>query len=149
MRKIKLNQGKYALVDDEDYVWLNSFKWYYSQGYARKNQWLAIEKRYVVISMARLVNQTPPGYETDHKNLDTLDNRKDNLRTVTHQQNNFNKVFNKNNTTGHRGVHWDKRTKRWYSRIMRDRKSIHLGYFGDISDAIRVRKQAEKIYHAI
>jgi hypothetical protein len=50
------------------------------------------------------------------------------------------------NKSGVIGVHWNKNHKYWCAQIMVDRKTIHLGSFKDINDAIKARKNAEKLY---
>ena len=82
----------------------------------------------------------------DHINHDKSDNRKSNLRMCTVAQNNFNKGLSKNNTSGIIGVYWSKKDRKWRSRIMINRKSISLGMFNNLEDAIRARLQAEVNY---
>ena len=65
------------------------------------------------------------------------------------QLNHFNMKLFKNNNSGHTGVYWFKRDKKWQAQITLDNKRIHLGYFNNIQDAILARKESEKLYHAI
>lgn len=144
MKKIKLTQNKYALVDDRDFEWLSQWSWCYSHGYA-----LRATNAGDRIYMHRAINDTPKGFETDHINRDKLDNQRMNLRTVSRAQNSMNHPAHKNNITGIKGVNWSKNAKKYYARIVINRKKIHLGYFDDIETATKARKEAEKIYHAI
>jgi hypothetical protein len=52
----------------------------------------------------------------------------------------------KKNTSGAVGVHWNKRDKRWVAQIRVNNKTLSLGYFKDINDAIAARKAAEIEY---
>ena len=79
----------------------------------------------------------------DHINHDGLDNRRKNLRGCTHSQNNMNRL-EKNSKSGKIGV--DQTKWGWRARIKVDGNERHLGYFKDLQDAIRVRKDAEKKY---
>ena len=89
-----------------------------------------------------------PNDQLDHINRIRTDNRRANLREVSHKQNGQNKSKPSNNTSGHPGVSWYKRISKWQARIMHNYKLIHLGYFTDIEDAITARKAAEKLYWA-
>jgi len=108
VKKIKLTQGRYALVDDEDFNWLNQWKWCFdrSNGYAHRNQWVNGKNR--KIYMHRIILGNPRGIlikvETDHKNRNKLDNRRKNLRVVTRSENVLNKGLQSNNTSGIPGV---------------------------------------------
>lgn len=143
MAEIELTNGGFALVDSKNFDWLNQWKWYVStSGYATR--------RYKkTIRMHRLVNKTPDLLFTDHINQNKLDNREKNLRTVTKSQNGFNTVLSKSNTSGHKGVYWDKFTKKWRAEIKLFYKKISLGRFTNIEDAISARKEGELLYHAI
>ena len=144
MKKIPLTKGQFAIVDDEDYEWLNERSWCYSHGYALRGT--NSGKR---IYMHREINNTPEGLETDHINRDKLDNRRSNLRTANRSMNSANHSAHRHNITGIKGVVLDKRTRLYRAQIGVDGKRIHLGYFKDVEQAKQARGKAEKIYHAV
>jgi len=82
----------------------------------------------------------------DHINHNTLDNRDENLRPVTQQQNSFNSSIQSNNTSGITGVSWHKQKEKYAAYIRIDYNLKHLGCFDDIENAKRVRKEAEIKY---
>lgn len=149
MKEIQLTQGKVVLVDDENYERLNQVKWcallsrgkYYAvRGIYKKGK---IKRIY----MHREIINVPCGIYTDHINGDTLDNRKENLRLCTHQQNCFNrKNPHKDNRLGIKGVWWNKQNKKFRAQIQLNDKSIHLGYFNVIGDADSAYRKAEEKY---
>ena len=79
------------------------------------------------------------GYEVDHKNLNTLDNRRENLRYVTHQQNQINQPLQKNNTSGVSGVSYYKPRGKYRARIKVSQHDIHLGYYNSFEEAVQAR----------
>jgi len=85
MQKIELTKGQFTLVDDEDFNYLNQWKWHIStKGYALRCIWIGSghkNRKGINIYMHGEVNKTPKGYQTDHINRNKLDNRKSNLRT--------------------------------------------------------------------
>lgn len=85
----------------------------------------------------------PDVKERDHINQVKTDNRRSNLRSVTHSQNCMNKRVQPNNECGTTGVGMDKRSGRWYARIKKEGKQIYLGCFADKSEAVAIRKEAE------
>lgn len=88
-----------------------------------------------------------PEKTPDHINGNGLDNRIINLREATTSQQRMNSVVPSNNTTGAKGVYIDKRrNNKFYAKIVVDKKSIHLGYFESLNDAIAARKAAEMKY---
>ncbi len=140
--KIPLTQGKCAIVDGCDYTYLNQFKWYYdNKGYAIRNCDPTIFMHRVILERM--------GYQdfadSDHINRNGLDNRRCNLRPATGSQNGWNTGKRKDNTSGYKGVYWDR--KKWRARIKVNGKPIHLGLFDDIKDAARAYNEAALKYH--
>ena len=78
----------------------------------------------------------------DHINGNRSDNRIENLRPVTHQQNQFNK-------TGVKGYSWHKPSQKWRSQIVVDATQIHLGMFDNEEDARNAYLEAKNTYHII
>jgi hypothetical protein len=83
----------------------------------------------------------------DHINGNTLDNRKANLRICTRAENNCNIKRRKNNTSGYKGVSFDKRKKKWSAYISKNYKHYFLGYFVTPEEAYIAYCKASKKYH--
>lgn len=134
MKLIPLSQNKYAKVDDEWFDLVTRYgRWYYNDGYAityRKGR---------RIRMHRLIMRAKQGQRIDHRNHNTLDNRKANLRFSTLTQNNCNRSKGRNNTSGYIGVVQDPTTGHWRPNIYRRSKAISFGQFGDIHHAALAR----------
>lgn len=81
----------------------------------------------------------PAGYEVDHISLDTLDNRKCNLRICTHQQNQCNQPLQRNNTSGVSGVSFYPPRNKYRARIKASQHDIHLGYYLTFGEAVQAR----------
>lgn len=143
MKKINLTQGKFALVDNEDFEYLNQFKWKFdaTTGYSCRTLYPK-GKEY----MHRIINKTPRNMQTDHINRNKLDNRRENLRTVTAKLNVRNTGLFKTNKTGHKGIwFWETREK-WQVYIWNNNKKVYLGIFNTLSEAIIARKDGERKY---
>lgn len=134
VKKIQLTKGKYALVDDEDYENLVKYKWHAVNGkYAARSVWNGTKRKMVL--MHREVLGNPEGLDVDHINMNTFDNRKGNLRAVTHQYN----CFNRPAVGGHsrfKGVIKSSNGK-WSSRISVGGKDINLGTYETEEDAAK------------
>ncbi len=134
MKYITLTAVQVAIVDDADYAWLSKYRWYAGfdkptqNDYAKRHLAVGVNK-YKKIKMHRdILGVTDPKIQVDHKNGDTLDNRRENLRVATSSQSNANRRRNKNNKSGFKGVTWDKRKQTWRATIYHG-KQYHLGYF--------------------
>ena len=88
-----------------------------------------------------------PSREIDHINKNPSDNRIGNLRECEHAQNMQNKRRYANNTSGHTGVVWNKKSQRWQAQIHVAGRNNHLGFFQTKEAAITARLQAEPQYH--
>jgi len=143
MKYIKLTQGQWAIVDDEDFEWLIKYKWYANYDlstrgyYAMRNIPLGNGKR-KHLKMHRVIMNAKQGEQIDHKNRDSLDNRKQNLRFATPSQNQANSKIRSDNTSGYKGVVWYKNYQKWQVRIRYQGKRIYLGSFNNKEDAALV-----------
>lgn len=145
MKEIKLTKGKVALVDDDIYDYLMQWKWYCdSNGYAVRNERYITasgERKRNTIYMHRVIMNALSGTDVDHRWGDKLDNQRSSLRVCTRSQNQANK-FQSNNTSGFKGVTWEKRDKKWRAYISFNRRKIHLGLFNDKIEAAKVYNAA-------
>ena len=125
MRYIKLskqgkNKGLYKTTVDPDLLYkLSKFRWCISNGgyAARRNGNKTMQ-------MHRYIIQAPSEMEVDHINGNKLDNRRCNLRLVTRTQNNANRGIASNNTSGYKGVSWNKSLNLWMVYVKLNRKRI-------------------------
>ncbi|MGD2093527.1 MAG: HNH endonuclease [Phycisphaerales bacterium] len=132
-RLIVLTQGKYAIVDAEDYERLSRHKWC-----AGKSKYTFYAHRGVTggtIKMHREIMHAPKGMVCDHKNHNGLDNRKSNLRVCTSAQNQYNKKAKEGCSSRYKGVVRRGNYKRWRARIGFNRKRIHIGDFKSEKEA--------------
>ena len=143
MKLIPLTQNKNALVDDEVYPILSKHKWYVAKrGYGFYAQRMVNRK---ILPMHRLITNAPKGLDVDHKNGDTLDNRKENLRLASRSQNEWNRKKQSNNTSGYKGVIFSEGI--YKARIRVFKKLYYLGGFRDKKKAALAYNVAAKKYH--
>jgi len=142
MKKIKLTQGKYAIVDNADYELVSKYTWCASK--QRNGRHYAITNlpsksgKHVMIYMHRLILglKTGDGKITDHINRNSLNNRRRNLRIVSASDSNRNrKGYGKSKQ---RGVSWSERKKRWKVRVT-------IGSFSTEVEAVQAFKTARRM----
>ncbi len=83
----------------------------------------------------------------DHINGDPSDNRIANLRAATHSENMRNARKSCRNTSGHKGVAWDRRSRRWRVKLNSEGKDKHIGVYRNIADAVAAYAVASRRYH--
>lgn len=140
MKRIPLTQGKFALVDNEDFEELNQYKWYFSRGYAVRNIGKWPNQRNLF--MHRQIMNVLPGLETDHKNHIRLDNRRANLRICTSDDNRLNQL--KRGKQKYKGVRRAPKSNKYEARIQADGKHIRLGLFNSEIEAAGAYDKAAK-----
>lgn len=148
MVKIDLGNNQFALVDYEDYEYLNELKWHiYKNGnhlYAKSSFY--VNKKQKNILMHRLILE-PNGKCIDHINGNGLDNRKCNLRICERHQNALNRKKNINNSSGFKGVSWFKAAKKWRAQIQYKKIVYYLGSYEKRIDAARAYNEAAIKFH--
>ena len=151
MKKIKLTQGQFALIDNEDFERVSKYKWHADYNkttksyYAKTTPYIGHNKS-KNIRMHRFIMNVPRVLQVDHINKNTLDNRKSNLRFCTREQNMWNSK-SRSGTSKYKGVSFDKQKKKWMARISSNRKIMHIGYYISQKDAaIAYNKKAKKIH---
>ena len=151
MQIISLTKGLTTLVDDVDYERVNKYKWYaLDKGkgniYASRKEWLPKDKKYISISMHRFIlGLMGPYFEIDHINGNTLDNRKENMRIVTNQQNMLNlKIRAGRRYKGASFCNRNKLNKKWRAYIQVNKKFKDLGYFFTEEEAAKAYDKAAK-----
>lgn len=150
MKKVPLSQGKVSLVDDEDYALVSKFKWYAWKGrvtfYAVRTFTKPNGKRGRVY-LHRFILEADGCKQVDHHNHDGLDNRRSNLRLCSASENQSNRKMQKNNSSGFRGVFWDKRNKKWMAMIQWENKKTTIGRYLEKTQAARAYDIRAKELH--
>lgn len=122
--------------------WRNKVKNFYCLTNVKRN------KKSFSIYLHRYLMSCPEELQVDHINHDTLDNGKENMRVVTHAQNNQNRKGPQENkkSAGGIGVSWDKRKQKRKVGYRIRGKRKHVGYFKDIKEANRASLEARKTH---
>lgn len=95
----------------------------------------------------RAIMGNPIGAEIDHINHNKKDNRKNNLRICTHAENLRNVTKHLNNSSGYKGVSWNKQRNKWHARIEVNGNDKHPGYYDDKLEAAEAYNEAAIRYH--
>ena len=115
VKKIPLTQGKFAIVDVENYERIARFKWYATK--SQRNYTFYADRAF---------------YTNERKGdrlillMRRLDNRKTNLREITPTLNNHNSRLRKSNVSGYRGVCWNKSLNLWAIQLFKSKKLVCL-----------------------
>lgn len=145
-RAIPLTRGQFATVDEADFEAITALTWY-----AGKNGYAACDLRRdgkrIRLTMHRYLLNAPAGSYVDHINGNKLDNRRENLRLCTNQENLRNAGRSKANTSGFKGVSYDKPRDKWAAYICPNGSKIFLGRFANAEAAARAYDEAALKYH--
>lgn len=135
------NSRRKAIIDNTDARKVCEHNWFLYRGYAVSG----INGRPVFLH--RFIMDTPAGMVTDHINCNKLDSRRANLRICTNRQNILGQKTSVDNTSGYKGVSWDKGMKKWRASITVNYKKIVLGFFTDRGIAATAYKTAASLHY--
>lgn len=150
MKEINLTQGKIALVDDEDFEYLNQWTWHAEKGrstfYAKRTDYNSGKAKGVrmhteILKFHNLHSKT----QVDHKNHNGLDNRKENIRPASAGENNMNHNIKQKGSSKYKGVvkHINNNTNSYRAAI----QNKNLGFYENEEDAaIAYDNAARELY---
>lgn len=140
---VKISNNQIMICNANDWKKYSDIAWYNVKGYASASY---KGKR---IYFHRLILNPPSNKEVDHINRNKLDNRRENLRIVSHNANMANRGAMKNSKTKIPGVYWHKHRQKYFVEIKVDKTRICLGAYKTLEEAKKVREQAEKEYQKV
>ncbi len=147
---IRKNGDKHiVLLDDADHYEQSKFLWHIS---STRNTYYVRRETHIynkrdVIYLHREIMSVPSDMKVDHINGNGLDNRRENLRVCTHQQNLFNGRKHQNCSSRFKGVSWSQSRSRWCAFIKRNGKTVNLGRFRvEVEAAIAYNRAATELF---
>lgn len=139
--------GCTILIDDEDYTKIKDYKWHLMRKKAEEGNlfyfttttYLPYKERRGSVFLHRVIMdcQLGDGKIVDHKNHNTLDCRKENLRICTSFDNMRSVNKSKRNTSGYKGIHQNNVTKKWIARVQMKDSKLSLGTYDTPEEAAR------------
>jgi HNH endonuclease len=145
-KEIELTHGQVTIIDDCDFDKVSKYKWSAIWSKHTKSYYVICSYRdngkAIIICLHRFILNTPKNKHTDHKNHDTLDNRRSNIRVCSRSQNQGNREKKSICSSKYKGVAWSKRDKLWIAYIRVDHHRTHLGCFKNEDDAAVAYNQA-------
>lgn len=151
--EIKLPKGHKAIVDDDDFEYLNQFKWcnngngYVTHRFDNGTGRLVKTGMHKIVLERKLGRKLLPTEETDHIDNNPLNNTRANLRASTHQENTRNRSkTNSPASSRFKGVSKSKNAKKWSAQIKIDQKLIYLGSFNTEDAAARAYDAAARAH---
>lgn len=153
MKLLPLYGGGVAGVDDEDFAAVSQHRWTLHQNSPSRTRTTRyavtrINGRlvYLHLFLWRLWGRAPVPV-VDHRDGDGLHCTDLNLRPARVIDNNRNRGLIRSNTSGFKGVHWDKRRQSWRAKISVAGTRLHVGYFATPVAAAHAYDTAAQLHH--
>ena len=140
---IDLNQGLQTIIDIQDFNIVNEYSgtWYAQVSkvnyYVYIHVYDEINKRKRVALHRAIMQVNDSDVLVDHRNHQTLDNTRDNLRLCTNSENQMNSRMQINRSSQYKGVSWQKQKNKWRAFIQFQKQSLYLGSFIDEIEAAK------------
>jgi hypothetical protein len=147
---VPLTKGYEAIIDAEDVDLVKGHNWWSEVCFKADGSLRAVYARSDTSGMQyihRVIMRADEFHLVDHIDGNGIDCRKSNMRLTANTGNSQNKKINCNNTSGFKGVTWNKRREKWEVKIMAYRKKKHIGYYVSLDDAAEAYSKASAIYH--
>lgn len=150
MREIPLGgekgAGLVALIDDQDFEMVSCRKWhchFSANGVYAQSTWYNGQN--LCVSLHRFIlGLSNPKIQVDHIDHNGLNCTRDNLRTCSIAQNQFNRLPYNRGSSNYKGVSWRGKREKWRAIIKFNRKPIELGQFDSEIDAARAYDEAAR-----
>jgi len=153
--KIVINSKKFGyfetLIDTKNVELCKQYTWHVNLAKCNNTFYARTDIRFnknkiTTLYLHKLIKKCSNHLQIDHKNINTLDNREENLRIVSRKQNAENqKTCQKNSKSEIRGVSWSKQNKKWQACIHHNGKTIYGGCYCNLAEAeqvvIKLRQQ--------
>ena len=134
------NTENTMICDADDWEKQKNYSWYENKGRAQTGKFKH------TVWFSRAVMDAPENMEVDHINRNPLDNRKSNLRIISHLGNMANLGSQKKSKTGVAGVYWHKHRNKYFAELKVGKKRYCLGAYKTLEEAADARKKAEEKY---
>lgn len=144
MKRIPLTKGYSAIIDDEDYSKVGHLKWCFCNGYASRAVRTHGKKQ--TVYMHRVILDAPQGMDVDHKNHDTLDNRRENIWICTRREN-LQNLKHKTRImagSGYKGVYPHR--NKWQVKVSMNGTEMHVGIYDTKQEAALYYNVAAQLF---
>lgn len=133
----------YAIIDAADAEWAGQWRWHSDHGYAARGE-RAGGRRTVVYLHRELLGlpRIKDDRQGDHKDLDTLNCCRSNLRILTNAENRQNLASFRGSSSSYRGVFWNRKDRRWIAAVKVGGQRVYLGSFTDELEAAEAARAA-------
>lgn len=134
---VTLTKGHTAVIDAADADFVGIFNWWAQEMphavYAARTTPRGEGKKKIFLH--RYLMRPPEGMDVDHIDGDGMNNRRSNLRVATRHENACNQKIRAANTSGFKGVSFEKFTGRWAASICSNNKYKRIGRFDTVDEA--------------